>query len=75
MNLISAAVNLVLSLPTLSNFHSHMKMLVKLEYYKFLVVCFWTFDNLKIILMRSVIFKMSEILTSISFFLLMIGCI
>jgi len=52
-----------------------MKMLVKLEYYKFLVVCFWTFDNLKIILMRSVIFKMSEILTSISFFLLMIGCI
>jgi hypothetical protein len=69
MNLISAAVILVLSFAFIVQFSLPYKRVGKAKVlYICIVVCFWTFDGLKIVLMRPVIFKNFEILTSISFY-------
>jgi hypothetical protein len=69
MYLISAAVILVLSFAFIVQFSLPYKRVGKAKvFFVCILVCLWTFDGLKIVLMRPVIFKNFEILTSISFY-------
>jgi hypothetical protein len=68
MNLISATVLLVLSFAFIVQFSLPYKRVSKAKVlYICTLVCFWTFVGLKIVLIRPVIFKNFEILTSISY--------
>jgi hypothetical protein len=64
MNLISAAVILVLSFAFIVQFSLPYKRVGKAKVlYICILVCFWTFYGLKIVLMRPVIFKNFKIST------------
>jgi hypothetical protein len=61
MNVVSAVVILVLSFAFIVTFSLPYKRVGKAKVLCIcILVCFWTFDSLKIVLMRPVIFKISK---------------
>jgi hypothetical protein len=62
MNLIPAALILVLPFAFLISFHAHTEVLVKdRTVYLFILACFWTAVGLKVVLTWYVTFKKSKI--------------